>query len=129
MERVDFSTLREFFKTQKNIFSVFVFGSSQNGEINTGSDLDVAILFQKAPSANEKLEIYSRLCDILKLEARIDMVVLNQVNTILAFEAITGKRVLDNNPEKTAEFCSYTSRVYEDVMANIEYQLSLPQGN
>jgi hypothetical protein len=71
------------------------------------------------------LNFNSQLCDLFSTIENIDMIVLNDVNEILAFEALSGKRVLNNNPHKTAEFTSYVSRVYEDNISNIEYQYSL----
>jgi hypothetical protein len=53
---------------------------------------------------------------------RIDLVVLNADNPILAFEAISGRFLCKNDLEKTAAFFSLVCREYEDVMANLEDQ-------
>ncbi len=55
----------------------------------------------------------------------IDMITLNNADTILAFEAISGRELCNNIKDKTVAFISYTSRVYEDVMINIKYQQKL----
>ena len=123
--KVDFNLLGTFFEGRKNIASVFVFGSSQDGLVKKGSDLDIAILLEGKLEVNEKLNLYSDLCSFLVSIDNVDMVVLNDVDAILAFEAIKGRKIIDNNSELTAGFCSYISRVYEDTMVNVEYQNNL----
>ena len=128
-EKLDFTSIKEFFKGKKNIASAFIFGSAQNGEVKPGSDIDIAILFNTLPEVKIRLDFYSDLCDALHMNKSIDMTVLNGADTILAFEAISGKRISNNNPEKTAEFSSYTTRLYEDTMVSIQYQYSLRKSN
>jgi predicted nucleotidyltransferase len=124
-EKIDFEVLKTFFSSRNNIAAAFVFGSAKNAVVKPGSDIDIAILFNTMPDAEAKLDFYADLCDAVASDKPIDMVVLNSAEPILAFEAISGKRISNNNPEKTAEFSSYTSRLYEDTMANIQYQYSL----
>ena len=76
-------------------------------------------------SIEEKFNFYSLLCDVFNSDRVIDLIILNDAEPILAFEAISGIRIIDNYPEKTASYCSYISRVYEDTMVNIQYQHSL----
>lgn len=124
-EYLDFAAVKEFFRDRENIASAFIFGSAQSGEVKQGSDVDVAVLFNTLPEVKEKFDFYSDLCDVLNLNKTIDLVVLNGAEPILAFEGISGTRVSNNNPQKTAAFSSYTSRLYEETMSSIEYQYSL----
>ncbi|MCF6177431.1 MAG: nucleotidyltransferase domain-containing protein [Victivallaceae bacterium] len=124
-EIIDFENLKKKFRYRNNIAAAFVFGSAQNAVVKPGSDIDIAILFDTMPATEEKFNLYADLCDAVASDKPIDMIVLNNAEPILAFEAISGKRISNNNPEKTAEFSSYTSRLYEDTMANIQYQYSL----
>jgi len=121
----DKEALKRFFKNDTNVICAIIFGSSQNGVIGKDSDLDIAVLFHKQPKGKEKLNYYSKICDIDRNIERIDFVVLNTANEILAFEALKGEYLCKNDIEKTAEYFSLVCREYEDVMANIEYQYSL----
>jgi len=53
---------------------------------------------------------------------KVDLVVLNQADPILAFEAISGRFLCKNDQDQTAAFFSLVCREYEDVMANMEDQ-------
>ena len=128
IEKIDIEKLKAFFFDRTNVAAAFIFGSAQNAEVKPGSDIDIAILFYVVLDAEHRLDFYTDLCDAIDSDKPIDMVILNNAEPILAFEAISGKRSSNNNPERTAEFSSYTSRLYEDTMANIQYQYSLPTG-
>jgi hypothetical protein len=47
-------------------------------------------------------------------------VLLNDANSILRFEAISGRALACRDRESHAAFCSLTSREYEEDMAQIE---------
>lgn len=115
----------EFFKNDSNVVCALVFGSSISGTVKAGSDLDIAVLFHNQLKTEEKLEYYCRLCDINNNIERIDLVVLNTANEILAFEALKGEYFCKNDPEKTAAYFSLICRMYEDTMVNIEAQYKL----
>lgn len=121
-DKTDFA---EFFKSDKNVICALVFGSSVNGTIRAGSDLDIAVLFHNPPKGEKKIEYYSKLCDVNSKIERIDFVVLNGANEILAFEALKGEYLCKNDVEKTAAYFSLTCRMYEDTMSNVEYQYAL----
>lgn len=125
LAQMDFPAVQEFFNGKENVASAFLFGSVHNGEVRPESDIDVAVLFNKTPGVKGRLDFYADLCDAFNSDKQIDMIVLNGAETILAFEAISGTVISNNKPEKTATFSSYISRLYEDTMANIEYQYSL----
>lgn len=126
-KRVPISALRQFFQNDTNIILATLFGSSANGSINPGSDIDVAILYDDPPDPMEEYEdYYLRLCDVTEDIAPISLVNLNTAEPILAFEALSGRIICKNDPQKAAGFQSLVSREYEDVMANVEYQRNLP---
>jgi predicted nucleotidyltransferase len=115
--KVDFNKLSDFFIRDNNVACAIVFGSSQNGSIAPGSDLDIGILFQNPPKNSiEEFDYYQKLCDHTDFADVVDMVVMNNANEILAFEILNGRYVDKKDPEKSAEFFSYTCRVYEDTM-------------
>jgi hypothetical protein len=59
---------------------------------------------------------------IVGVEA-IDLVILNEANPILRFEAISGRPLFCRDLDQRAEFASLTAREYEDEMA--QWQKSL----
>ncbi len=102
-----------------------LFGSSVDGTVNPGSDIDVAVLFDNPPDSGEqKLDYYTRLCDAADLDT-VDMVILNEANPILAFEALSGKVICKNDVDRASEFQSLVCREYEDVIGNLEHQRQL----
>lgn len=123
--KYDKAPFTEFFRNDSNVVCALVFGSSISGNIKAGSDLDIAVLFYNPPEGEKKFEYYSRLCDVNDKIERIDFVALNTANEILAFEALKGEYLCKNDAEKTAAYFSLTCRMYEDTMANIEFQYKL----
>ena len=55
---------------------------------------------------------------------KIDIVILNTANPILAFEALSGKMLTCQNREEYETFFSLTCRLYEDEMMRIDKHLS-----
>ena len=127
--KFDKAPFEDFFRKDSNVICSIMFGSAQNGIITPGSDLDIAVLLHTPPKGKDFLNYYYKVCNINSHIEVIDLVVLNTANTILAFEALKGKYLCKNDPEKTAEFFSITCREYEDIMSNIEYQYSLRKEN
>lgn len=123
--KFDREPFKKFFSNDSNVICALIFGSSKDGVIKAGSDLDIAVLFHNPPKGEEKLEYYAKLCDVNKNIEQIDFVVLNEANEILAFEALKGEYLCKNDIERTAEFFSLICRMYEDTISNIEYQYTL----
>ena len=120
---VDFEGLADFFQTDANVIMAVVFGSSRDGVVQPGSDLDIGVLFRYAPPAGSAfLDYYSRLCDLIPEVEAVDLVTLNHANTILAFEALKGRVLQKNDAAAAAEFFSLVCREYEDVMGNLDHQ-------
>jgi predicted nucleotidyltransferase len=124
---IDLTALGGYLSQDARVIMATVFGSARNGIVKPGSDLDIGILFQRALAPAEFLEFYSDLCDQVPRVERVDLVVLDADNPILAFEAISGRLLCKNDLEKTAAFFSLICREYEDVMANLDYQSTLPR--
>ncbi|NOY74723.1 MAG: hypothetical protein GXP32_02900 [Kiritimatiellaeota bacterium] len=122
---IDLPQLSEFFKKRDIVICAFLFGSAVEGTVRPGGDVDLAVLLKKDALASCMMDLYVAVSKILENIEFIDIVRLNVAEPILAFEAVSGKKIADNDHAKTAEFISLTSRLYEDSMASIEYQLSL----
>ncbi len=124
--KLDLKPLTSFFQDDPNVVLAVVFGSAAEGNVAPGSDLDIGVLFETPPSYGESyLDYYFKICSFLPDTIAVDLVNLNQANTILAFEALSGCLLCKNDPEKAAGFASLTSREYEDIMGNLEHQRRL----
>ena len=125
--KIDFGLLERFFCSDRNVICALVFGSSKDGDISANSDLDLGVLFRRPPKGIREFDYYCRVCQAVTFTDNVDMVVLNTANSILAFEIISARYICKNDREATAGFCSLVSRMYEDTMADINYQYSLRQ--
>jgi predicted nucleotidyltransferase len=119
MFNVDFQRAEQVLSAYPNIVAAWVFGSAQSGQIREGSDLDIGVLFDSKPSFDQLLELVGDLQRALQFE-NIDLVPLNEANSILRFEAISGRSLFCRDAGLRAEFASLTAREYEDEMALLE---------
>ena len=118
MYSVDWAQIERILAASPNIIAAWVFGSAQGGEIRTGSDLDIGVLFDSKPLLDELLDLSGNLQQALQFDD-IDLVPLNEANPILRFEAISGRSVFCRDASRRAEFASLTAREYEDEMAQL----------
>ena len=81
---------------------LYLFGSSRDGEVKKGSDIDVGIfinssVLKKNPLIGLEIEVY--LQELLKCS--VDVVIMNKANSILRYEVLsTGKRIYEKNSDK-----------------------------
>ena len=115
-KHIDWKCLEVVWKSNKEIIAVWAFGSAQEGLVRVGSDVDIAILFQTRPSLDDQLDLLAQIQKRLQVED-IDLVILNEANPILAFEAVSGHLLFCRNIGRRAEFVSLVAREYEDAMA------------
>lgn len=119
-------TIRLVLGKQPNVSAAWLFGSQASGRARADSDVDVAVLCKEPLAYREHLEIAGELERSLGVE-RVDLVSVDVSHPVLAFEAIRGRLLMDRDPPTRAAFVSLVSRVYEDVMANLEHTLSYRQ--
>lgn len=115
-KKIEWEQTESIWKTTPKLIAAWAFGSAQDGEIRLGGDVDIGLLFESPPSLDEQLDLLAKLQDALQFEA-IDLVVLNEANPILRFEAISGKSLFCRDAGQRAEFVSLAAREYEDEMA------------
>jgi hypothetical protein len=97
-----------------------LFGSSKDGFlIKDDADIDIAVYLSVKPSADLLAEIVGLCQDVIQYD-NIDLVVLNDADPILCFEALSGGMLVCNNEEAYLAFFSLTCRQYEDEMLRIE---------
>lgn len=121
---IDFDALQPIWEDTPDVVAVWAFGSAQDGQLRQGSDLDIGVLMARRPTFDEQIDMLGRLQDALGLD-EVDLVVLNDANVILRFEAVSGRRLFCRDLPALAEFVSLTAREYEDEMA--QYARALAQ--
>lgn len=119
---IDWSQTKSIWADEPNIIAARAFGSAQEGTIRDSGDIDIGILVESAPSLKELTRLLSHLQEALQFED-IDLVVLNDANPILRFEALSGRSLFCRDLSRRAEFASLTAREYEDSMAFFEWGL------
>lgn len=121
---IDWESLQPVWESIPDIVAVWAFGSARDGELRWGSDVDIGVLMARPPTFDEQLDLLGRLQGALQLD-EVDLVILNEANVILRFEAVSGRRLFVRDLSALAEFVSLTAREYEDEMA--QYARALRQ--
>ncbi len=113
---LDLEALAAVFSTDPRVMLVTLFGSSQNGTINDGSDMDIGVLLYPEQTPLEFYRFYQATATRLDTIPESDLVDLSHANSILAFEALCGRRLFVRDNEAVAAFSSLVARQYEDDM-------------
>ena len=98
-----------------SVVCAWLFGSSKDGVVEAGSDIDVGVLFTAKPDLDEMLRVVDAL-EAAFGAGEVDLVVLNDASPVLRFEAISGRRIFCRDEERFADFFSLTAREYEEAM-------------
>ncbi len=96
-------------------------GSAKDGDIQPGSDVDVALFIDGSAT----LELYQRAYDAIdSVTAGVepDVGILNKAEPVYRFEAIKGHLLFCRDREKYTTFFSQTCRQYEFQMADYQRQ-------
>ena len=102
---------------EPGLVAAWLFGSRAAGRAHPGSDLDLAVLYERAPGLAQVAELRARLQEALGIED-VDLVVLDEETpSVLAFEAVSGRLVHCRDRERMAAFVSEVARQYEDDLA------------
>ncbi len=99
------------------LVTAYHFGSSARGE--SSGDVDVAVLMKSPPDHEVIGALLAAIQDALGRDD-VDLVILNSATPILAFEAISGRRIATADVEAAAAFESLTAREYEDEWARMQ---------
>jgi predicted nucleotidyltransferase len=113
---IDWQLTATIWQETPEVLAAWAFGSAQDGQVTPGSDVDVGVWFETPPSFAQQLALLARLQETLSLD-EVDLVVLNDANPILRFEALSGRTLFDRDPVRRAGFASLTAREYEHAMA------------
>ncbi len=122
----DHKMLAKTLENFKEIAFAYIFGSSQDGLISKNSDLDIAVyLIEKENDIDTRLNILKALENIIPEFDKFDLIILNNVSSILAMQAIQGKQlfVKDEYIDLYSGFYSLTCRQFEDEYFWMKKQL------
>ena len=113
---LDIKAIKAAFLSDPRVVFVTLFGSAKDETVREGSDVDIGVLLSPEPTSLEFYAFYQQVAAKLDIISELDLIDLSHADSILAFEAVCGKRLLVRDDEKTAEFVSLTARQYEDDM-------------
>lgn len=120
--QIDWQKTISIWEAHPKIIAAWAFGSAQDGTLREGGDVDTAVLANTPLTFDEQLTLLGQLQATLQTDD-IDLVILNEANPILRFEAVSGKRLFCRDLSTMASFVSLTAREYEDEMA--QWQMAL----
>jgi predicted nucleotidyltransferase len=121
---MDKSRLARVCQKHKNIISAWAFGSSQQGVVRPGSDLDIAVFFSQKPTLAERLVLLTDLQQAAALE-KVDLMILNEASPIARMEALSGLLLFCRDDGARSIFTSLTAREYESEMAFLAWGLAM----
>jgi predicted nucleotidyltransferase len=113
---LDLDALAAVFAADPRVVLAVLFGSAKGGTVRPGSDVDIGVLLAPALTPLAFFGFYVETTVRLSAIPELDLVDLNQANSILAFEALCGRRLFVRDDDRVAAFSSLVARQYEDDM-------------
>ncbi len=105
--------LNNLFEENKDILTVYIYGSYGTDYEHKNSDIDIAVLFSKKRSLMKELYLAAEIENILKKET--DLISLNKTNVLLKYKILkTGTLIYEKDPLKTADFKESVLKEYFD---------------
>ena len=105
--------LKDSLSRHAEIRLAFLFGSVAAGRETPSSDLDIAVLFQDAPSTEQLHSIGDELES--KTGKEVDLVVLNDASPIIRMQVLKNGILLINHGTTYEEFFARTVSEYDDL--------------
>jgi len=103
------------------IVFAFLLGSSREGVVRVGSDIDIALFLDGQAS----LDLYHRVTETIENVAQgvhCDVGILNNAEPVYRFEALKGTLLFCHNQEAYLRFYSLACREYETQVFHYEKQ-------
>lgn len=120
----DIKKIQSYFASQKDIVTVYLYGSFAHGKQHNGSDLDIAVLF------NNEANLYERLgrlyADFPKLSVKAEPEVRNinlKHSPVFLMNVVQGKNIYSRDEVKRIEFEVAVMREFYDtqMLRSIDY--------
>jgi predicted nucleotidyltransferase len=110
----DLQRIVSFLEGRFGLDTLWLFGSEAQGRARPDSDVDLAALFPRRPTALEVFDARSDLAEILHRD--VDLVDLDQVSPILGMQVLRhGRLLVDRDPRRRHAFFGRTISMYEDL--------------
>jgi Nucleotidyltransferase domain. len=106
------------------IVFALVIGSARDGVVKPGSDLDLAVYMDEAPSLELCGAIEQTVLQAVEGDVRVDIGFLNRAEPVYRFEALKGRLLFTHDEERWLRFYSLTCREYEQQMFRYKRQLA-----
>lgn len=90
------------------------FGSSVTGRVHAGSDIDLAVLFERAPDSLGPLADLTADLQALVADREVDVTVLNHADPLLLKQVTERCELVYGSPRRLAEFTMYAFKRYQD---------------
>ena len=121
MNDIPLPQIKEMLSANKDVAFAYIFGSAAGGiNVKQGSDLDMAVYFYRDPDVDQVFRFIKGIEDGIG-EDILDLVVLNGCEDfILRNEVLKGILVFCRDIDLHASFFSWTLRMYEDQMFQME---------
>jgi predicted nucleotidyltransferase len=101
-------------RRRRGIALVLQFGSTVHGATHAGSDLDVAVLFERErPAMQAVAEIAHELQELFP-EREVDLAVLNHADPLFLKQVLERCRLLAGSSRRLAELKVYAFKRYQD---------------
>lgn len=113
---LDMEALAAVFAGDPRVVMAVLFGSGKDGVVRPGSDVDIGVLLSPELTPRQFYAFYLEMAARLATVPELDLVDLNHAGSVLAFEALCGRRLLVRDAEAVATFSSRVAREYEDDM-------------
>ena len=121
---LDKEALAALFAADPRVVMAVLFGSAKDCVVRPGSDVDIGVLLSPAPTPLEFYAFYQETAARLNMIPDLDLIDLNHAGSVLAFEALCGRRLFVRDDEAVAAFSSRVAREYEDDMLHAAAHLA-----
>jgi len=126
LTQTQLADVARFLGQETELAALWLFGSEARGCARPDSDVDLAALFARAPSAEARLELAAELSRLLQRD--VDLVDLGTASPALAMQVLRhGKLLVDGQPSLRVRFAAALPSRYEDlrlVRAPIEARIA-----
>jgi len=99
---------------QHGLVALYLFGSQASGRARPDSDVDVAVMVERLPTALQRVQLREDMSE--RLGRAVDLVFLDDASPILVRQVLRhGRLLVDRQPRRRAELVVRTLTDYADL--------------